>query len=403
MSVSEVIPSELEVLRQRNAELEAKNVELKAKIVELNDKSGVLVVENFDLKNEVAKLKRELMSRFKELEKMEQVSSKVGGKAQNTREAKLEDEKMDAFLIEQNKKKASESTAKNNHRKKGAENIVQLIADGIRDDSHSVNKTNPCDGISAGGPSQNSSTVPHSLAQLFYRATDAKCGAIRANQKEILRWFYYGEEFLIQVRAITNDGKGEIGEKKGKGVIYDKVLEDLSILRKKKSEETGMQLPEISRKCLQGKTQKAVKIFKLFEKLAGGPGPNSAEASVSTAPISEEMIADDQAKTSETQVDPLVPTEGNILTAPHSNSPILDQAYFRNKVLKLYPGISLRRSNELTDIYHCMTKSALCPSCGTNHEENIVGYYKNLPGTHSCASYRIGCMFRYTGDLEVAA
>ncbi|CAB5199164.1 unnamed protein product [Rhizophagus irregularis] len=136
---------------------------------------------------------------------------------------------------------------------------------------------------------------------------------------------------------------------------------------------------------------------------AGGPGPNSAEASVSTAPISEEMIADDQAKTSETQVDPLVPTEGNILTAPHSNSPILDQAYFRNKVLKLYPGISLRRSNELTDIYHCMTKSALCPSCGTNHEENIVGYYKNLPGTHSCASYRIGCMFRYTGDLEVAA
>ncbi|PKC10579.1 hypothetical protein RhiirA5_414150 [Rhizophagus irregularis] len=277
MSVSEVIPSELEVLRQRNAELEAKNVELKAKIVELNDKSGVLVVENFDLKNEVAKLKRELMSRFKELEKIaehesriakvEQVSSKVGGKAQNTREAKLEDEKMDAFLIEQNKKKASESTAKNNHRKKGAENIVQLIADGIRDDSHSVNKTNPCDGISAGGPSQNSSTVSHSLAQLFYRATDAKCGAIRANQKEILRWFYYGEEFLIQVRAITNDGKGEIGEKKGKGVIYDKVLEDLSILRKKKSEETGMQLPEISRKCLQGKTQKAVKIFKLFENL----------------------------------------------------------------------------------------------------------------------------------------
>ncbi|PKY21164.1 hypothetical protein RhiirB3_434673 [Rhizophagus irregularis] len=268
MSVSEVIPSELEVLRQRNAELEAKNVELKAKIVELNDKSGVLVVENFDLKNEVAKLKRELMSRFKELEKSREDTVAENAELKSKlRNMSLESRKWNRSLQKLDKKKASESTAKNNHRKKGAENIVQLIADGIRDDSHSVNKTNPCDGISAGGPSQNSSTVPHSLAQLFYRATDAKCGAIRANQKEILRWFYYGEEFLIQVRAITNDGKGEIGEKKGKGVIYDKVLEDLSILRKKKSEETGMQLPEISRKCLQGKTQKAVKIFKLFEKL----------------------------------------------------------------------------------------------------------------------------------------
>ena len=53
----------------------------------------------------------------------------------------------------------------------------------------------------------------------------------------------------------------KIGEKKAKGIIYDKMLEDLSILRKKRSEETGLQLPEITRKYLQGKTQKAVKIY----------------------------------------------------------------------------------------------------------------------------------------------
>ncbi|PKC60388.1 hypothetical protein RhiirA1_468102 [Rhizophagus irregularis] len=67
-------PSELEVLRQRNSELEAKNVELEAKIVELekwrqrailneekidelNAENAVLVDEIFELKSENAKLR----------------------------------------------------------------------------------------------------------------------------------------------------------------------------------------------------------------------------------------------------------------------------------------------------------------------------------------------------------
>jgi hypothetical protein len=45
------------------------------------------------------------------------------------------------------------------------------------------------------------------------------------------------------------------------------MLEHLSIIRKKRSEETGLRLPGISRKNLQRKTQKAVKIYKLFEKV----------------------------------------------------------------------------------------------------------------------------------------
>jgi len=67
--------------------------------------------------------------------------------------------------------------------------------------------------------------------------------------------------------VIVQDGKGKIGEKKAKGIIYDKMLEHLSMLRKQRSEETGLRLPEISRKNLQRKTQKAVKIYKLFEKV----------------------------------------------------------------------------------------------------------------------------------------
>ena len=45
------------------------------------------------------------------------------------------------------------------------------------------------------------------------------------------------------------------------------MLEHLSMLQKQRSEETGLRLPEISRKNLQRKTQKAVKIYKIFEKV----------------------------------------------------------------------------------------------------------------------------------------
>ncbi|CAG8763825.1 13730_t:CDS:1, partial [Dentiscutata heterogama] len=50
-------------------------------------------------------------------------------------------------------------------------------------------------------------------------------------------------------------------------IIYDKLLEHLSTLHKKRSEDMGLQLPEISRKYLQGKIQKAVKIYNIFENL----------------------------------------------------------------------------------------------------------------------------------------
>ncbi|RIB30539.1 hypothetical protein C2G38_2026786 [Gigaspora rosea] len=62
-------------------------------------------------------------------------------------------------------------TFQNTHRKKGAEKIVQLIADGIQDDAQSGDKITPCDEIPAGPSCQDSSTVPLlSLAQLFDKA-----------------------------------------------------------------------------------------------------------------------------------------------------------------------------------------------------------------------------------------
>ncbi|RIA88677.1 hypothetical protein C1645_825964 [Glomus cerebriforme] len=100
-----------------------------------------------------------------------------------------------------------------------------MIADGIKDDAQSSDKATPCDVISI---NQNSSTdLLLSLVQLFDKADDAKYGTIRANQEEILRWYYYGKEFLTQISVIVQDGKGKIGEKKAKGIIYDKMLKYL--------------------------------------------------------------------------------------------------------------------------------------------------------------------------------
>jgi len=50
-------------------------------------------------------------------------------------------------------------------------------------------------------------------------------------------------------------------------IIYDKILEHLTIIREKRSKEMGLQLPEISRKTLCRKTQRAIKTYKLFEKI----------------------------------------------------------------------------------------------------------------------------------------
>src|ERR1044071_3332814 len=55
---------------------------------------------------------------------------------------------------------SARSPCQNNHRKKGAENIVQMIADGIKDDAQTSDKTISCDVISARDSCQNSSTVP---------------------------------------------------------------------------------------------------------------------------------------------------------------------------------------------------------------------------------------------------
>ncbi|CAG8704968.1 563_t:CDS:2 [Cetraspora pellucida] len=321
-----------ELLRQaveENKQHDDENVKLKARIEELEKNKEDSSAENIRRDVEIAKIKVEIVKlkdnneENKELtqdispERIDNVYNSISDQCDNATscvsdQKSSEDREMDTFLNEARKQSVSDgirqrnkekklskasfnqdqesdtgltinnyissgtstseisarSPCQNSHRKKGAENIVQLIVDGIKDDAQSNDKATPCDVISIESLCQNSSIDSLlSLAQLFDKADDAEYGAICANQEEILHWYYYGKEFLTQVSVIVQDGKGKIGKKKAKGIIYDKMLEHLSILRKQRSEETELRLPEISHKNLQRKTQKAVKIYKLFEKV----------------------------------------------------------------------------------------------------------------------------------------
>ncbi|CAG8453054.1 14752_t:CDS:2 [Cetraspora pellucida] len=105
------------------------------------------------------------------------------------------------------------------------------------------------------------------LAQLCDKAFDAEDGANRANQEEILCWSIYRKDFKVQFNEIIKNSRGKIGEKKARSLLYDSITKQLSIIRKKRSQELGLHLPEISWDALYKKTQRAEKIYILFEKI----------------------------------------------------------------------------------------------------------------------------------------
>ncbi|KAF0520284.1 hypothetical protein F8M41_016413 [Gigaspora margarita] len=107
--------------------------------------------------------------------------------------------------------------------------------------------------------------ISQHLAQLCDKALIAEECTLEANQEEIFCWYHYGRNFVLQEKALCY--KNKIGEKKAKGLIYDEVVKQLNILRKKKSQDIGLPLPDVLRDSLRKKTQRALKIYKLFEKV----------------------------------------------------------------------------------------------------------------------------------------
>jgi len=115
--------------------------------------------------------------------------------------------------------------------------------------------------------SDNLNEVSQHLAQLCDKTIDAEDRANRANQEEILCWCLYWKDFRNQLDELIRSGGGKFGEKKARSILYDTITEQLSILRKKRSQELGVQLRNVSRDSLRKKTQRAEKNYKLFEKV----------------------------------------------------------------------------------------------------------------------------------------
>ncbi|POG76930.1 hypothetical protein GLOIN_2v1768396 [Rhizophagus irregularis DAOM 181602=DAOM 197198] len=176
------------------------------------------------------------------------------------------------------------------------------------------------------------------------------------------------------------------------------MLEHLSIIHKKRSEETGLR--EISCKNLQRKTQKAVKIYKLFEKV--GVDNIKYITTYSANSISEltndkvQDIIDNFSKQNDndnTDVEevsihmteisaggPAKILQGRIRARlPISILPDdPDDSEEKRKhiiglVLKRFPYLSLEYSESYGDSF-VFNSSIRCPICNKNHEgENIKG------------------------------
>ncbi|GBB89969.1 hypothetical protein RclHR1_16820001 [Rhizophagus clarus] len=106
------------------------------------------------------------------------------------------------------------------------------------------------------------------LARLFDKASDAEYRTKKANEEEILCWVNFGKEFIYQYNEIVKNSNGKIGEKKAKGVIYDEMLEHLTTIHEKRLKEMGIQLPKISRSSLIRRTQRSMKLVRIFEKIS---------------------------------------------------------------------------------------------------------------------------------------
>ncbi|CAG8521728.1 16476_t:CDS:2, partial [Gigaspora rosea] len=239
---------------------------------------------------------------------------------------------------------AMASQPKNWHRKKGAENISQMISD-----------------------------IPMlTLAQLFDKATVAEYSAICANQEEILYW--------------------------SKGIVYDKMLEHLFIVCKKRSEGTG----------LQGKTQKAIKIYNLFEKigidkikyikiyttnaiseltnnkiqtiinyfskntntdLPDGSIDNSSNKSLKTEVNipAKSQVFDSEPSQENNQYSKQLPK--TFSEAAALSNPTRDHVYFCNKILEEYPNFYKDGNSENVNYYR-IADDTLCPLYKLDHDDD---------------------------------
>ncbi|GES88773.1 hypothetical protein GLOIN_2v1030212 [Rhizophagus clarus] len=157
------------------------------------------------------------------------------------------EKKLHAESVASSEQEVVKQSCQNSHKKKGVEKIAQVIIDRIQDDVKHQE--------------------PISSAKLFDKTSDAEYRTKKANEEEILYWVNFGKEFMVHFSELVENSNGKIREKKAKGIIYDEMLEHLVTIHEKRSKEMGIQLPKISHSSLTKRTQRSMKLVRIFEKI----------------------------------------------------------------------------------------------------------------------------------------
>lgn len=305
MSVNETNPSELDLLKQRIIELEAKSAKLESEKIVLEAMSTKLEAENAELRKEnteihnlriklsvsdaeIAELKRrniEFLNSNKEYnERRDAEIAKLKTENNDFRD-RLSKVEQNHSLIDYNSDSSNNTSSNFNlvakekicskqdsKCKKGVDKLKQeLFTSELPTQESSVEQNHVIE-ISetlCSGKITSKSNIDEAsqhLAQLCDKAFDAGDKANRANQEEILCWCLYAKDFIIQLNEII-DSSEKFGEKKARGLLYDSITKQLNLIRKQKSQETGLQLQDVSRDSLRKKTQRAEKVYKLIEQV----------------------------------------------------------------------------------------------------------------------------------------
>ncbi|CAG8500051.1 17908_t:CDS:2 [Cetraspora pellucida] len=184
---------QIDELRKKNADIKAENIklkqdkaEIKARFIKLEQNDKDTAFENAELKAKVAKLKQ----------KQSQTDEK------NNFIVKLNDDakEIDQFSPKSLKNIEIDNFLDSTYKEKVSK---ERIREKILQQNLFLNNTS----LEKVIPKDSSTVLLLSLGQLFDKATDAEYGAIHANQKEILCWYYYEKGFLIQVKVVIQNAE----------------------------------------------------------------------------------------------------------------------------------------------------------------------------------------------------
>ncbi|RHZ62041.1 hypothetical protein Glove_344g19 [Diversispora epigaea] len=97
----------------------------------------------------------------------------------------------------------------------------------------------------------NKNSAPKNLSILYQKACRAEMRVMKAKQEEITCWYYYGKGFEERVEAILNNERG-VRDQSARNRVYNEIVQHI---------------PGYLKDNLRKKTQRAVKIYKLFRNI----------------------------------------------------------------------------------------------------------------------------------------